>query len=766
MSSPKAYLLIALVLISVFCNLANAEPDLIAWWKFDEGSGSTAYDSVGSNHGTINGAEWTTGQIDGALSFDGVDDYVDLDAHIGDFQNLSTGSVSVWIKKESTGSSGAFFSASDSGDVDSRLTFIKLADGRIIVRISQNGTSKVYWTSTNAVPSGWHHFAYTTNSSGHWIYLDAEPFAGSYTVGSPSTNAFFNDVTQQDNLRIGHMYLNNEAVTHWNGTIDDVRIYDRALCAEAIYQLYAEDYPKAVCPSPANGATGVDPNVVLSWSAGLWASDVNGHDVYLGTDYNDVNDANTFSAEYMGNFDVNSFDPCGLEYLTAYYWRIDEVNESDPNLWKGNVWSFRTWFEANLIAWWKFDEGSGSTAYDSGGSNIGTIMGDANWVPGAVGPYALVFDGNDDYVSIPNSAVFDFGTGDFTISTWFKTSSPNNQHVINFSQYDNNPHIEIYNNWLYAGRIGAYLLPRSFNLYYQGNVNDNKWHHAVITMDNGTTNGCKLYLDGQQRDQGTYSQSLQDWDAIAIGARKTSGSVVYDFDGQIDNVRVYNRALSSGEIYQLCAEGHPKAVGPSPANGAWGVDPNVVLRWWSGKDANSHDVYLGTDYNDVNDANTSSAEYMGNFDVNSFDPCGLEYWTAYYWRIDEVNEANSDVWKGDIWYFSTFALEPDTGTCWDPLECVGQYAPDPLTAQVTGLGGDASCDGTVNFDDLGMLKRYWGETYAGSPHSCIITENDVYCCCTDFNHDGTINFDDLNILKANWANSGFAPSTRNLDCPP
>jgi hypothetical protein len=55
-----------------------AEPNLVAHWKFDEGSGGTAYDSAGDNDGTIYGATWTTGQIDGALDFDGSNDYVDV----------------------------------------------------------------------------------------------------------------------------------------------------------------------------------------------------------------------------------------------------------------------------------------------------------------------------------------------------------------------------------------------------------------------------------------------------------------------------------------------------------------------------------------------------------------------------------------------------------------------------------------------------------------------------------------------------------------
>jgi hypothetical protein len=91
---------------------------------------------------------------------------------------------------------------------------------------------------------------------------------------------------------------------------------------------------------------------------------------------------------------------------------------------------------------------------------------------------------------------------------------------------------------------------------------------------------------------------------------------------------------------------------PNPASEAKGIDVDTILSWYPGKDAASHDVYFGTDFNDVNDAHIFSDEYMGNFDVISFDPCGLDIMTWYYWRVDEVNEANS-TWKGDVWSFRT-----------------------------------------------------------------------------------------------------------------
>jgi hypothetical protein len=91
-------------------------------------------------------------------------------------------------------------------------------------------------------------------------------------------------------------------------------------------------------PSPADGADNVESNVVLSWSAGQNAAS---HDVYFGTDFDAVSNADIFSDEYKGRQDLSatSYDPLEpLELDTSYYWRIDEV--SDYNTAKGHVWSF------------------------------------------------------------------------------------------------------------------------------------------------------------------------------------------------------------------------------------------------------------------------------------------------------------------------------------------------------------------------------------------------------------------------------------------
>ena len=118
-------------------------------------------------------------------------------------------------------------------------------------------------------------------------------------------------------------------------------------------RVYSQWASQAYDPSPADGALDVPKDADLSWSPGLWAKDVNGHDVYFGSTFSEVDNATTASAEFQGVQSPNSFDPTpGANVLTLgeiYYWRIDEVNENytpgpvpaPPNgRWKGEVWSF------------------------------------------------------------------------------------------------------------------------------------------------------------------------------------------------------------------------------------------------------------------------------------------------------------------------------------------------------------------------------------------------------------------------------------------
>jgi len=105
-----------------------------------------------------------------------------------------------------------------------------------------------------------------------------------------------------------------------------------------------ENSSTAQDPSPADGARHVGLTPTLTWTAGTWVQDVNGHDVYLGTDYDEVDDATTATAGiYLGSTTEPNYQI--LTDLTGvdYYWRVDEVNDANADSpWKGDVWHFTT----------------------------------------------------------------------------------------------------------------------------------------------------------------------------------------------------------------------------------------------------------------------------------------------------------------------------------------------------------------------------------------------------------------------------------------
>jgi len=95
-------------------------------------------------------------------------------------------------------------------------------------------------------------------------------------------------------------------------------------------------------PDPSNGAMDVKQTPILSWSPGVYAAS---HQVYFGTDQKAVKNANTGSPEYKGtkNLGSESYDPGKLQLYSTYYWRVDEVNNVNPDSpWTGSIWSFTT----------------------------------------------------------------------------------------------------------------------------------------------------------------------------------------------------------------------------------------------------------------------------------------------------------------------------------------------------------------------------------------------------------------------------------------
>jgi hypothetical protein len=149
---------------------------------------------------------------------------------------------------------------------------------------------------------------------------------------------------------------------------------------------------------------------------------------------------------------------------------------------------------------------------------------------------------------------------------------------------------------------------------------------------------------------------------ISIGAMGWNTDEYYN--GDIDDVRIYNRALTQQEIQDVMRGDLFIAWNPSPANGSTpDVDAALPLSWSSGDNASQHDVYFGTDPDAVDNADTTTTDiYRGRQNGTSYTPPeGVEWGSGpYYWRIDEYNTDGS-INKGRIWRFtvSDFILVED-----------------------------------------------------------------------------------------------------------
>jgi hypothetical protein len=522
-----------------FTTRSEVDVNFVNWWKFDEGTGTIAYDSAGDDDGTIYGATWTTGQIDGALSFDGVNDYVDCGSGPSNYDNIT---VSAWMKTSTEG-----ILVSNRYGSYSYGTWYTLSSMDI-----ELGDSVGYqhWNfNTPTLDGVWHHIVYTKDGINHAVYVDGS-LDQSFT-----SNA---DISWSNPTFIGRRWTKSSSGNAWfNGPIDDVRIYNRALTADEVWRLYREGLSyKASAPNPADGTANVDPNAVLSWLPG---KDAVSHDVYFGTDFDEVNDANTASDVYMGNqdanwWDANNYDSNCLEPDTMFYWRIDEISTAGTT--KGDVWGFRTapGGEVNLVGWWMLNEGTGSTAGDSSGNNYnGTITG-ATWFNDPVHGWCLNFDGSGDWVSIPDTAALNI-TGDITIAAWVYLAKGGAEQSIVAKTLSNGHTNSPFDFRTSVGNPPILDIVRSDASGHEAvhgtqPVPLNSWHHVLVRVENKFAD---FYIDGVITDSyGTLTKTpTVNSKPLYIG-RRDDGSY---FTGRVNAVRIYDRALSAEEIWQLYQSG-------------------------------------------------------------------------------------------------------------------------------------------------------------------------------------------------------------------
>jgi len=214
-------------IVGVFKGRYTNPFDLVLDLPFDEGSGSTVYDqSLYGNNGTIHGATWTKGRYGYALSFDGTDDYVEV-PH-SDVFNVNQFTITLWLKaNEGYGSeNNPGIIAKRNSTSSSWGLWIRASDGKIWGRVWQSDGTQVDLPATFTIQTDtWYFVAFVADGSEVKILVDGEQVTSLSYDGTIQASTF--------PIRIGY-----QNIDYFNGIIDDVRIYSRALTDEEIRELY------------------------------------------------------------------------------------------------------------------------------------------------------------------------------------------------------------------------------------------------------------------------------------------------------------------------------------------------------------------------------------------------------------------------------------------------------------------------------------------------------------------------------------------------
>ena len=350
-------------------------------------------------------------------------------------------------------------------------------------------------------------------------------------------------------------------------------------------------------PDPGHGTADVWRDANLVWTPGAFAQT---HDVYFGTVFDDVNGAsraNPMDVLLSRAQSAATYDPGRLELGQTYYWRIDEVNAPpDSTIVRGPVWSFTTEPLAypidNIIA-----TSNATSEADKGPQN--TVNGSG-------------LNASDEH-STEASAM------------WLTTPGGADPVWIQY-EFDRICQLHEMLVWNYN---------EDFELILGFGFKD-------VTVE--------------------YSTDGVDWTVLRdVEFARATAKPAYVYNTTVDfggvAARYVRLTVASGwstlgqyglsEVRFLYVPTY--ATRPEPADGAVDMDMATVLGWRPGRNAAVHQIHIGTDPEALAEGTASVVAVSDN----RYSPETLEFGGTYYWRVDEVNEAEpTALWEGDVWSFT------------------------------------------------------------------------------------------------------------------
>ena len=510
---------------------------------------------------------------------------------------------------------------------------------------------------TERIEHGRHGHA-TINMSGGYLHCDAElrmayRFDGSGTVylsggtidlgGDPGIDVYGNDGvpdTALIDISGGTLTLAGNQVSMIETFINDGIIIGYG--GEGTVSVSFEGNittvvgiggPSTSEPDPVNEKMDVPRDAVLSWKPGTGAVK---HDVYFGTVFDDVEQASTTvdpGSVYKGSVNINMYTVAErLELSETYYWRVDAVDASNT-IHKGDVWCFTVELFAypieNIIA----TASSSEEGKEAGNAVNGSGLDDSGLLHTneSVGNMWLSSKEGPQ----PSWIEFEFERAYKLHDMWVWNSNDSLESLIG---------------------LGF----RDVTIEYSANDIDY------------TTLGTTHQFARAPGEPGYAHDTTIDFEGVA--AKHIRLTANNNWEGIFEQF-----GLSEVRFYYIPVH----ARQPDPDSKATEVDLDLFLEWGAGREAAEHNVYISSDEQAVIDGTTPVTTVA----EISHGPLALDLGTTYYWRVDEVNDAETpSMWQGDIWNFTTqeyFVI--------DDFEAYNDLNPDDPESNrifLTWIGGD------------------------------------------------------------------------------
>jgi len=424
-----------------------------------------------------------------------------------------------------------------------------------------------------------------------------------YVNGQEDTRvAGTNQITFKDGFNIG---AHANASRQFYGRMEDIRIYDHALTADELLAIALAPFPSldlAGSPNPVNEEPDAVRDVELSWAPGEGAGQ---HDVYLGTGFDDVDSATATvdpAGVYTGRQETTTYTPGLLERGQTYYWRVDEVVGGTVH--KGPVWAFTV----EPLGYVLPNELITATASSAANLNVGP----ENTINGS---------GLDDD---------DLHSGE-TTDMWLTSSSTDAAWIqYEFDRVYKLHEIHIWNhNTSFEAVIGFGIKDATIECSVDGAT----WTAVGTAHEFAQASGGAGYPANTIVDLSSVAAKY-----LKITANSNWGGLL---QYGLSEVRFFYSPVLAREL--------------DPASGETDMDvDSVTLRWRAGREAASHDVYLGTDEQAVIDETISPVSVPAGGSYASYDTGALDLAQTYYWKVNEVNEAQTPTtWQGDVSSLST-----------------------------------------------------------------------------------------------------------------